>query len=59
MLSPEPLKCEVDVGKLRGIEFVELLQERRRVLSERQKVDVSAIDNFAEQVSGRLIDHLA
>lgn len=49
-LRPDPLKYEVDVGKIRGIEFMELLQERRSVLAERQKIDVSAIKNFEEQV---------
>lgn len=49
-LRPDPLKQEVDVGKLRGIEFMELLQERRKVLAERQKIDTSSIDSFEEQV---------
>ena len=29
---------------------MELLQERRKVLAERQKIDTSSIDSFEEQV---------
>jgi hypothetical protein len=50
-ISQDPLQREVDVGKLRGIEFRELLQDRRSLLAERQKIDVSTIDNFKEQVN--------
>lgn len=49
-LRPDPLKQEVDVGKLRAIEFMELQQERRGVLSEREQIDIASIDNFDEQV---------
>lgn len=49
-LRSNPLKQEVDVGKLRGIEFRELLQERRKVISEREQIDIASIENFDEQV---------
>lgn len=57
-LRPDPLKQEVDVGKLRGIEFRELLQERRKIMSEREQIDMGSIENFDDQVcSPSLMQH--
>lgn len=50
------LSEEVDLGKIRSMEFMELLQERRALYDKQSKVDVSSIGNFDEQVCDTIAD---
>jgi hypothetical protein len=50
-LRPDLLAREAELTKIRSMEFVELLQERRSLLKQREAVDVTAMADFEEQVS--------
>lgn len=49
-LRADILAKEAELAKIRSMEFVELLQERRSLLKQREAVDISAIPDFEEQV---------
>lgn len=49
-LMNDPTSCEADWSKIRSIEVVELLRERKRLLSERAQLDVSDEPDFDEKV---------
>lgn len=49
-LSDNPLEHEADWSKVRSMEVVQLLQERKRLVKEREKLDLTDIADFDEQV---------